>query len=55
VGGHDVRALLPGGASDAELAEAVASLWRGRRDRYSELPSAATSDVPKREMSYIGG
>jgi cyclic pyranopterin phosphate synthase len=53
--GHDLRALLRGGATDAELQESIAALWRNRSDRYSELRSADTADLPKVEMSYIGG
>jgi GTP 3',8-cyclase len=55
VKGHDLRALLRGGVSDSELATAIADIWRARTDRYSELRSAATADLPKVEMSYIGG
>jgi cyclic pyranopterin phosphate synthase len=55
VRGTDLRALVRGGATDEDLAEAVTGIWRGRGDRYSELRSAATSDLPKVEMSYIGG
>jgi cyclic pyranopterin phosphate synthase len=55
VRGHDLRALLRGGASDADLAETVAGVWRARKDRYSELRSAATPDPARVEMSYIGG
>jgi cyclic pyranopterin phosphate synthase len=53
--GHDLRALLRAGASDDEIATAVGGIWRERTDRYSELRSAATRDLPKVEMSYIGG
>ena len=53
--GHDLRALVRGGATDAELSEAVGDIWRVRDDRYSELRTAATADLPKVEMSYIGG
>ena len=53
--GHDLRALVRGGASDDELAAAVQTVWGNRSDRYSELRSAATTDLPKVEMSYIGG
>jgi len=53
--GHDLRALIRGGASDEELAAAVQAVWGSRSDRYSELRSAATTDLPKVEMSYIGG
>jgi len=55
VRGHDVRALLRGGATNEELTAAIAEIWRARTDRYSELRSAATVDLPKVEMSYIGG
>jgi cyclic pyranopterin phosphate synthase len=56
-GGHDVRALLRGGRSDAEVSSALAQLWRARDDRYSELRSAETVVAAGRkvEMSYIGG
>ncbi|MCX7617362.1 GTP 3',8-cyclase MoaA [Tepidiforma sp.] len=53
--GHDLRAVLRGGASDAELAEFVAGVWRARDDRYSELRTEATAGLPKVEMSHIGG
>jgi cyclic pyranopterin phosphate synthase len=53
--GHDLRALLRAGADDAELAGAVAAIWRVRTDRYSEVRSASTRDLAKVEMSYIGG
>ncbi len=54
-GGHDLRALLRGGADDAQLSAAVASVWGKRNDRYSELRSANTVGLRKIEMSYIGG
>jgi GTP 3',8-cyclase len=53
--GHDLRALVRDGVSDEALTEAIAKIWRGRRDRYSELRSAETAGLPKIEMSYIGG
>jgi cyclic pyranopterin phosphate synthase len=53
--GHDLRALLRGGASDADLLTALRAIWEGRDDRYSELRSLETVDLPKVEMSYIGG
>jgi cyclic pyranopterin phosphate synthase len=55
VRGTDLRALVRGDASDEELAAAVTGVWIARADRYSELRSAATADLPKVEMSYIGG
>ncbi len=55
VRGHDLRALIRGGASDEELEAAVRTVWGGRADRYSDLRSAATAGLDKVEMSYIGG
>ena len=54
-GGHDLRALLRGGASDQELEATLRSVWGARDDRYSEIRSAETVALPKVEMSYIGG
>ena len=53
--GHDLRALVRGGATDEELHEAIGRVWARRADRYSELRTAKTADLPKVEMSYIGG
>ena len=53
--GHDLRELLRGGAGDDEVARAIASVWAGRSDRYSEIRSSETQSLPKVEMSYIGG
>jgi cyclic pyranopterin phosphate synthase len=53
--GHDLRALLRDGATDDEIAATLVGTWRARDDRYSEVRSQATADLPKVEMSYIGG
>jgi cyclic pyranopterin phosphate synthase len=57
--GHDLRALMRGGCSDEELSTAMATIWRQRTDRYSELRGSNTGGLrptAKRiEMSYIGG
>ena len=54
--GHDLRALLRGGASDAELSSAIGAIWGQRDDRYSELRSSQSAPAqPRVEMSYIGG
>jgi cyclic pyranopterin phosphate synthase len=55
VRGHDLRALVRSGATDEELGAAVAEIWTKRTDRYSERRSERTLDLPKVEMSYIGG
>jgi GTP 3',8-cyclase len=64
--GTDLRAGLRGGASEEELLALVASVWRARSDRYSDLRTAATGraarelpvivhDPNRVEMSRIGG
>ena len=57
--GHDLRALLRGGMSDAEIAGAVGLIWQARDDRYSELRGALAADPGtgqrRVEMHYIGG
>jgi cyclic pyranopterin phosphate synthase len=53
--GHDLKSLLRGGASDAEMVNEIAALWRARDDRYSEIRTAETVKQRKVEMSYIGG
>ena len=58
--GHDLRHLLRvTGATDAELTGAVADIWSGRRDRYSELRGRGLAQPGngerKVEMHYIGG
>ena len=53
--GYDLKSMLRAGRSDAEIAEAVAAIWRTRADRYSEIRTAATAREGKVEMSFIGG
>ena len=57
--GHDLRGLLRSGASDADIAAAIAPIWQQRNDRYSELRSSLPADAGtgsrRVEMSYIGG
>ena len=53
--GLDLRARLRDGSSDEELEQVVRGLWSQREDRYSELRSEATRDLPRLEMSRLGG
>ena len=53
--GLDLRQLLRGGATDREIRATLAARWAERQDRYSEQRSEATRDLPRVEMSYIGG
>jgi cyclic pyranopterin phosphate synthase len=53
--GTDLRALLRSGASDEELRDAIAGVWTKRADRYSEIRTERTTELPRIEMSYIGG
>jgi cyclic pyranopterin phosphate synthase len=57
--GTDLKTPMRDGASDAELAEIIARVWKNRDDRYSELRSKVTEFADpksdKIEMYYIGG
>jgi len=57
--GHDLKPLVRGQSSDEQLASAIAAIWQGRSDRYSELRSTMAPDTGtgsrRVEMSYIGG
>jgi GTP 3',8-cyclase len=53
--GHDLRALLRGGATDHEIESAIGAIWKRRSDRYSEVRTSQTTEIKKIEMSYIGG
>jgi cyclic pyranopterin phosphate synthase len=57
--GHDLKTLVRSGASDEELASAIAHIWQGRSDRYSQLrgsqPPESGPAARRVEMSYIGG
>jgi cyclic pyranopterin phosphate synthase len=57
--GYDLRSLIRGTATEADLQSAIGHIWQGRSDRYSELRSALGPDtgapVKRVEMSYIGG
>ncbi|BAN23746.1 GTP 3',8-cyclase MoaA [Caballeronia insecticola] len=59
VAGHDLRSLIRAGASDDDVATALARIWEARGDRYSQLRGSASAqareDGPRVEMSYIGG
>ena len=53
--GLDLKAFLRAGHGDPDLAALLASHWKRRADRYSELRSADTTGLPRVEMSHIGG
>jgi cyclic pyranopterin phosphate synthase len=55
VAGHDLRSLVRGDATDNDIEERLRRVWNLRDDRYSEIRSADTVELPKVEMSYIGG
>src|SRR5207237_1071401 len=41
--GHDLKALVRGGASDDEIRDEIAAVWQNRSDRYSEIRTAETA------------
>jgi len=61
--GHDLKALMRSGATDAELADRITSVWRNRTDRFSDerleaLQSAQGYEPDahrKIEMIRLGG
>ena len=54
--GFDLKGPLRAGATDADIEEMLAKLWRARTDRYSEERSDLTGPQPKKvEMYHIGG
>ena len=53
--GHDLRALMRLGKSDAQIAAAIGLIWNQREDQYSEVRTEETARTKKIEMSYIGG
>ncbi|MCM2341163.1 GTP 3',8-cyclase MoaA [Rhodoferax sp.] len=57
--GYDLRSLIRGNASDADLASAISHIWQARNDNYSEqrsnMPFDSGAPVKRVEMSYIGG
>jgi len=53
--GHDLKSLVRSGATDEEISNEIGRIWGKRTDRYSELRSENTIDLPKVEMSHIGG
>ena len=61
--GHDLKALIRSGASDAHLRHTLTSIWQARADRYSderiEAMRSAEGYQPKShkklEMIVLGG
>ncbi len=53
--GLDLRAPSRDGSSDADVAAIVRGVWSQRDDRYSEVRSEATRELPRLEMSRLGG
>ncbi|WP_318614873.1 GTP 3',8-cyclase MoaA [Sporosarcina sp. YIM B06819] len=54
--GFDLRELIRGGLSDAELLDAISGVWGRRGDRYSDERTEQTAKNRKKiGMSYIGG
>jgi len=53
--GTDLRTLLRGSPDDAPLRALVEGFWHARSDRYSELRTLGVKNLPRLEMSYLGG
>jgi cyclic pyranopterin phosphate synthase len=53
--GTDLRGPLRSGTDDAGLEALIRAAWSARDDRYSDLRSASTVNLPRVEMFAIGG
>ena len=53
--GFDIREMVRSKANEDELIDYFTNKWKHRNDRYSELRFFKKTDLPKVEMSYIGG
>ena len=53
--GHDLKPVLGSDEKIPDLKQAIASIWTGRKDRYSELRGSIEKSASKVEVSYIGG
>ena len=53
--GNGLRDPMRAGASDEEIERIIRGVWERRTDRYSEIRSGRSADLPRIEMSYIGG
>jgi cyclic pyranopterin phosphate synthase len=53
--GHDLKKIIRAGASSQDVLDYFYNIWSKRSDRYSELRFINKIDLPKVEMSYIGG
>jgi cyclic pyranopterin phosphate synthase len=53
--GYDLKSMLRSGADDDAITAAIAGIWQGRADRYSEIRTSETAASAKVEMSFIGG
>ena len=53
--GHDFKEILRLNKTDDKVLNYFQEIWRNRSDRYSELRFIKKENLPKVEMSYIGG
>jgi cyclic pyranopterin phosphate synthase len=53
--GYDLKTIIRNGASEQDVLNYFKDIWTKRSDRYSELRFINKSNLPKVEMSYIGG
>ena len=53
--GYDLKTIIRNGASEQDVLNYFKDIWTKRSDRYSELRFINKNNLPKVEMSYIGG
>ena len=54
-GGHDLMSLVRSEDNNEQLRNKLSTIWKQRRDRYSEVRTVESVIRPKVEMSHIGG
>jgi cyclic pyranopterin phosphate synthase len=53
--GMDIKQFIRDGGSDEDIDNLLEKIWSNRNDNYSEQRSSLTENLPKAEMSYLGG
>tara|TARA_Y100000389_G_scaffold143411_1_gene141658 strand:- start:5830 stop:6855 length:1026 start_codon:yes stop_codon:yes gene_type:complete len=53
--GYNLKEILRSNTSEEKILEYFINIWRHRSDKYSEIRFVEKNDLPKVEMSYIGG
>ncbi len=53
--GFDIKSVIRSDGYEEKLLEFFKNIWMERSDQYSQIRFSSKRDLPKVEMSYIGG